>query len=553
MPGLEVNARYSKKEQLESKLEVTIMKKQSFLQLFVVFAISFFFQATAQDPLPESVDLSATKYFPPIYDQGYIGSCDWFAVVYYQMTFLYNKAYDRADSLRNTFSPKFGYNILNNGASYPYNIRVDDVYRFSIKHGSATMADFPYDMDYRPWCTDAAIWQNAINYRIGGYTHFTYNNTDSSADYSFLDYNSYFNEIKKLLDSGEVLVIQSNTFSGSLYKEISDDTSTHADDPFVGEQIIYSGNNGPDHTLAVVGYNDNIWVDLNNDGIVQPNEKGALKIADSYNSASHNKGFLWMAYSTVGSSIWLYRVNRMTIRKNYHPRILCKLTLISAQRDNIRFQFGRNPSNNINAVPANNPEVFDPYGLGYGLGTNGVSLMPGGYCAFDGGSSSSECSFSFDLSDIFKDNKQDYWYLRIENSGADSCIIKDFEIIDLTTGDTAKDNGLPKTIVNEETIRFLDFQNSSTVKSSFASKDGKKNLQMYLNPVSSNLICDVSQDLIGGSVKIFNLNGKLLLKYNILSANKSIIPMSNFPCGYYAVLLTNKNCSIRQIARIAKM
>jgi len=73
-----------------------------------------------------------------------------------------------------------------------------------------------------------------------------------------------------------VLVIQSNTFSGSLYKEISDDTSTHADDPFVGEQIIYSGNNGPDHTLAVVGYNDNIWVDLNNDGIVQPNEKGAL-------------------------------------------------------------------------------------------------------------------------------------------------------------------------------------------------------------------------------------------------------------------------------------
>jgi len=56
----------------------------------------------------------------------------------------------------------------------------------------ATMADFPYDMDYRPWCTDAAIWQNAINYRIGGYTHFTYNNTDSSADYSFLDYNSYF-------------------------------------------------------------------------------------------------------------------------------------------------------------------------------------------------------------------------------------------------------------------------------------------------------------------------------------------------------------------------
>jgi hypothetical protein len=531
------------------------MKKQLLLQLFLVFAFSLSSQATAQDSLPKSVDLSATKYFPPIYDQGYIGSCDWFAVVYYQMTFLYNKAYDRADSLHNTFSPKFGYNILNNGASYPYNIRVDDVYKFSIKHGSATMADFPYDLNYQPWCTDATIWQNAINYRIGSYTHFTYNNTDSSADYSFPDYNSYFYEIKKLLNSGELLVIQSNTFSGSLYKDISDDTSTHADDPFVGEQIIYSGNNGPDHTLAVVGYNDNIWVDLNNDSTVQPNEKGALKIADSYqiNSATHNKGFLWMAYSTVASSIWLNRVNRMAIRVNYLPKILCQLTLISAQRDKIRFQFGRNASNNSNDIPANNPTVFDPYGLGYGLGTNGVSLISGGNCAFDGGSAASEGSFSFDLSDIYKENRKDYWYLKIENTSADSCIIKNFEVLDLTTGDTVKDTGLPKTVVNEEVFRFLSLQDRSTTKPTVSAMDGKKKLQMCLRPFSSDLICNVSQDFIGGSITIFALTGRILLKHNILSANKSIIPMSNFPCGYYTVLLTNMNRSIQQIARIVKM
>jgi len=61
MPGLEVNARYSKKEQLESKLEVTIMKKQSFLAIICGVRHIFLLSGNSQDPLPESVDLSATK------------------------------------------------------------------------------------------------------------------------------------------------------------------------------------------------------------------------------------------------------------------------------------------------------------------------------------------------------------------------------------------------------------------------------------------------------------------------------------------------------------
>lgn len=109
--------------------------------------------------------------FPPIFDQGSIGSCDWFAVVYYQMTFLYNKQCNRAAALENTFSPQFGYNILNNAGSFPINIRVDDVYKFVKKHGSATMLEFPYNQQYLPWCTDATVWQHALSSRIDDY-HF---------------------------------------------------------------------------------------------------------------------------------------------------------------------------------------------------------------------------------------------------------------------------------------------------------------------------------------------------------------------------------------------
>ena len=128
--------------------------------------------------LPKAVDLSATKYFPPIGDQGVIGSCDWFAAVYYQMTYTYNRAQDRACDATNTFSPKFGYTILNNAGPYPFNIRLSDVYQFIERHGSATIAQVPYDMaggsNYLPWCTDGDIWQAAIPHRIAGSDYFEY-------------------------------------------------------------------------------------------------------------------------------------------------------------------------------------------------------------------------------------------------------------------------------------------------------------------------------------------------------------------------------------------
>ena len=77
---------------------ITMMKRNTILVLTVLCAAaaSWVRQSRAQSGLPEAVDLSQTPFFPPILDQGSIGSCDWFAVVYYQMTFLQNKQHNRA-------------------------------------------------------------------------------------------------------------------------------------------------------------------------------------------------------------------------------------------------------------------------------------------------------------------------------------------------------------------------------------------------------------------------------------------------------------------------
>ena len=84
--------------------------------------------------------------------------------------------------------------------------------------------------------------------------------------------------------------------------------------------------------------------DANNDNKVQPEEKGAIKIADSFgpeHPTPQNKGFHWMTYSTFVHSIAENRVNRLILRENYSPKIICKITLNTAERDKIKFQFGR--------------------------------------------------------------------------------------------------------------------------------------------------------------------------------------------------------------------
>jgi len=434
-----------------------MIKHKYFLLLtaICILSISFVYNSQKQSKLPDAVDLSKTPYFPPILNQGNIGSCDWFAAVYYQMTFLYNKQHKRTATPENTFSPQFGYNFLNNSGSFPFNIRVDDVYRFTEKHGSATISEFPYNQQYLPWCTDTAIWRNALSYRIEDYSYFTYRNEAPDADYSFDLYTDFLAEIKQLLSEGEVLVIQSETFAG-LFTAIVDDPATTKDDPFVGESIIYSGKNGPEHTIAVVGFNDHIWVDLNKDGIAQPNEKGAIKIADSVGplAANHNNGFLWMAYNTVGKSIFQNRVNRMQIRNNYTPQVLGKITLNTAERDKIKFQFGR-AADTSGHFGDDYQLVFDPYGLGYEPGKAGVSLIAGGNFAFNGGKKPVDGSFVFDLTDIYADNTSDYWFLKIENISNQPVILKEFEIMNAKNDLVIKDQNLPYTLIQQEIYRFL--------------------------------------------------------------------------------------------------
>ena len=107
--------------------------------------------APAAPPLPRSVDNSTRLSFPPIGNQGSEGSCVAWASTYYQASHeigLLNGHNNKA-SFNGVLSPKWTYNILNNGEDGGLN--VIDAYELLAQNGAVSIVNFPYDGNYLSW------------------------------------------------------------------------------------------------------------------------------------------------------------------------------------------------------------------------------------------------------------------------------------------------------------------------------------------------------------------------------------------------------------------
>ena len=106
-------------------------------------------------------------------------------------------------------------------------------------------------------------------------------------------------QIKEALTNGYIVVFGTYILSwqGQL---IMDDPATTDDDPEVGKAIGYfvNGQSGS-HAMIFVGYNDAIWADVNGNAVVDPGEKGAFKIVNSWGSSWQDGGFIWLAYDAL--------------------------------------------------------------------------------------------------------------------------------------------------------------------------------------------------------------------------------------------------------------
>ena len=301
--------------------------------------------------LPSSVDNSTLQYFPGIRSQGSQGSCAAFSVTYYTMTYMtaLARGWDASDPGDNTtkFSPKWTYNMVNGGVDAGASI--GSVFEVLADHGAATWAELPYDSNYREWVyDDPEVWRNAVGVR------------PSEIGYLYAADDDGIDDVKTMLANGSILNFGTYIYSWQ-YKTIADDPSTTADDGEVGKQAAYwvNGFEGG-HAMTVVGYNDDIWIDINGNGQVEAAEKGAFRIANNWGMGWQDGGFTWLSYDALKqvSEAGGPSANRqpawqsskaywLTARESYTPTLLAEFTVQHAERNQLTISMGRADSGSV--------------------------------------------------------------------------------------------------------------------------------------------------------------------------------------------------------------
>ena len=375
--------------------------------------------------LPVSADNSQLPYFPPIRSQSPLGSCASFSTVYTQLSYMaaFQRNLDIRDNNDNTnkYSPKWAYNMLNQGSDSGSSLFGN--YKLLEGHGACTWAEFPYDGDFRAWCLNTSAWRNALDARIHRVQYIDSASSDVGIE-----------TLKELLVNGYVLVF-ATYISSWQYKVIPDDPSTPDDDPEVGKRCAHwlDGTEGG-HAMVIVGYNDAIWSDINGNGLVDPGEKGAFRIANSWGDWWQDAGFVWLAYDALRSvsavpggpsegrvqALWNDRGYVLTVRDGYSPMMIAEFTVNHAKRNQLRINLGRSDTSTETPSTVWTPWAIKNYGGPY---------------AFDGSTTAVDGTFVFDFTELLVEGGATLRYHlgMHDNAAGDPATLSAYKIVDLTT------------------------------------------------------------------------------------------------------------------------
>ena len=242
--------------------------------------------------LPSSVDISQSPYFPDqIGNQESVGSCTSWATTYYQFTYEVNRLNNVPwTGNSTTASPRWTYSLNCNGANIATSIPGN---YFALRNqGAVNFEDFP-DADgedfYRIWYDDVEVMTDALSTRITNVDSFDVTdigNTPVSSPSS-----SALTDIKNALANGKPLLMATQSINGlSNWNIITQNGVKYA---FRCTQA----SNG--HAMLIVGYDDNITLDINENGSIESGERGAFKVVNSWGDSWGNSGFIWLMYDAM--------------------------------------------------------------------------------------------------------------------------------------------------------------------------------------------------------------------------------------------------------------
>ncbi len=386
--------------------------------------------------LPSKVDNSQSKYFPAIGNQGSIGSCTAWSQVYYQFTYAMNKSMGRETTTATTFSPKWAYNLVNSGMDK--GTSAYEIYAVLKLQGAALWSQVPYDSDYLSWSPEKDIWSSAGDYRISGYQRLTFGEGDTPITGPG---DQDLELIKTALNNGELLAY-STYISSWEYETLQINPAAPENTVYADESIVIAQNGRKgSHRMTIVGYNDDLWADINGDGQVQEQEKGAFKIVNSWGDDFENDGFVWVSYDALNEISSVPGAENAADRQG----IFCDITRIDVapydSDSDILLTY------TLNSEDRNQTRVYvtaEKFGTKTTkeVSPYSISLLDEyGKYSYDGAKNANDGTMCLDLEEVIEglnsDNFQDYtWSVEFVDEEKDGKVstVKDAKIVDRNTG-----------------------------------------------------------------------------------------------------------------------
>ncbi|HLN52127.1 MAG TPA: T9SS type A sorting domain-containing protein [Lentimicrobium sp.] len=391
-------------------------------------------QEVSRRLLPPVVDNSTLPYLRPVFSQDG-SSCGQAASIGYVFTYEINCIRNLpANVPTNQYPTHFAYNFINTGSEY-VGVSYYETYEILKHAGSPTVEDYngmSYG-GYKRWISGYDHYYNAMHNRIKDVYSIKVNTEEGIQTLKNWIYDHGDGSPTGGVGCFYAQLISANRFPNGV--------------PEAGKFVELAYGAAPDHALTIVGYNDSIRWDFNNDGLytndidlngdsiidVRDWEIGGFKIVNSYGDDWGDHGFIYTMYKSVAeksgqNGIWNNTVVVIDVKENHEPQLTAKVKLTHGCRRMLQVTAGISTN-----AEATEPEFILHYP---------VFDYQGGCQPMQGAGSSDTLEMGIDLNRLLnyiEPGQVTKFFLMIRENDPESTgngTLESFSIIDYTNGGT---------------------------------------------------------------------------------------------------------------------